>query len=37
IAARMFKRGTPPKPQLAIDEAKRIKDTVRSPHPERTI
>lgn len=37
LAAKAFKRGTPPKPQLAIDEAKRIKETVRSPHPERTI
>jgi uncharacterized membrane protein YqjE len=37
IAARALKSGAPPTPQLAIDEAKRIKETVQSPHPERTI
>lgn len=37
IAARAFKSGAPPTPQLAIDEAKRIKETVQSPHPEQTI
>jgi hypothetical protein len=37
MAARAFKRGAPPTPDLAIDEAKRIKDTVSSDHPERTI
>lgn len=37
IAVKAFKRGTPPTPKLAIDEAKRIKETVQSPHPERTI
>jgi uncharacterized membrane protein YqjE len=37
IAARAFKSGAPPTPQLAIDEAKRIKETVQSSHPERTI
>jgi uncharacterized membrane protein YqjE len=37
IAARAFKSGAPPTPQLAIDEAKRIKETVQSPHPERTV
>ena len=34
IAARAFKSGAPPTPQLAIDEAKLIKETVQSPHPE---
>ena len=37
IAARAFKSGSPPTPQLAIDEAKLIKETVQSKHPERTI
>ena len=37
MAARAFKRGAPPTPELAIDEAKRIKATVSSDHPERTI
>ena len=37
LASRAFKRGTPATPALAIDEAKRIKETVTSEHPERTI
>jgi uncharacterized membrane protein YqjE len=37
IAARAFKSGAPPTPQLAIDEAKLIKETVQSPHPEQTV
>jgi hypothetical protein len=37
LAARAFRRGAPPTPELAIDEAKRIKATVSSEHPERTI
>jgi uncharacterized membrane protein YqjE len=37
IAARAFKSGAPPTPQLAIDEAKRIRETVQSSHPEQTI
>jgi uncharacterized membrane protein YqjE len=37
IAARAFKSGAPPTPQLAIDEAKRIRETVQSSQPERTI
>ena len=37
IAARAFKRGAPPTPEMAIDEAKRIRETVQSPHPERTV
>ena len=28
LAARLFKKGTPPKPEMAIDEAQRIKRTV---------
>jgi hypothetical protein len=37
IASRAFKAGAPPMPELAIDEAKRIRDTVQSPElPERT-
>ena len=41
IAYRAVKAGSPPTPQLAIDEAKLIRETVRrrrprrpSPHPE---
>jgi uncharacterized membrane protein YgcG len=37
IAARAFKRGAPPTPEMAIDEAKRIRETVQSPHPEQTV
>ena len=37
LATRAFKKGAPPTPELAIDEAKRISQTVRSDHPERTI
>jgi uncharacterized membrane protein YqjE len=33
IAARLIKRGAPPAPQMAIDEAKLIKETVTSQHP----
>ena len=28
LAARLFKKGSPPKPEMAIDEAQRIKQTV---------
>jgi hypothetical protein len=37
LASRAFKKMSPPAPTLAIDEAKRIKETVTSPHPETTI
>ena len=37
IAARAMKSGAPPTPVMAIDEAKRIKETVQSSQPERTI
>jgi hypothetical protein len=37
LAARAFKRGSPPTPELAIDEAKRIRETVKSEHPEATV
>jgi hypothetical protein len=37
IAAKAFKRGSPPKPEMAIDEAKRIRETVTSDRPEQTI
>jgi uncharacterized membrane protein YqjE len=33
VAARLFKRGAPPAPQMAIEEAKLIKETVTSEHP----
>src|SRR4051794_28895775 len=37
LAARAFKKGSPPTPDLAIDEAKRIRATVQAEHPEQTI
>ena len=37
LASRAFKRGSPPTPDLAIEEAKRIQETVKSEHPETTI
>ena len=37
LAARSFKRGSPPTPELAIEEAKRIQETVTSDRPEQTI
>ena len=37
VASRAFKRGSPPKPEMAIEEAKRIRDTVKSDRPEQTI
>ena len=37
LASRAFKRGAPPTPALAIDEAKRIADTVKSENPEATV
>ena len=33
LAARLFKRGAPPTPQMAIEEGKLIKETVTSQHP----
>ena len=33
LAARFFKKGTPPTPQMAIEEAQLIKQTLTSPHP----
>jgi uncharacterized membrane protein YqjE len=37
IAYRAVKAGSPPNPQLAIDEAKLIRETVTSPTPEATV
>jgi uncharacterized membrane protein YqjE len=37
IASRAFKSGAPPTPDMAIDEARRIRETVQSPQPEQTI
>jgi uncharacterized membrane protein YqjE len=37
IAARAFKSGAPPTPAMAIDEAKRIRETVQSTQPEQTV
>jgi uncharacterized membrane protein YqjE len=33
VASRLFKRGAPPTPQMAIEEAQLIKETVTSQHP----
>ena len=33
LAARFFKRGAPPTPQMAIEEGKLIKETITSEHP----
>jgi uncharacterized membrane protein YqjE len=33
LALRFFKRGSPPVPQMAIEEGKLIKETVTSAHP----
>jgi hypothetical protein len=37
IAYRAFKAGSPPAPNMAIEEAKLIKETVSSDHPETTV
>jgi hypothetical protein len=37
LASRAFKKGSPPTPEIAIDEAKRIAETVKSEHPQQTI
>jgi uncharacterized membrane protein YqjE len=37
IAFRALKAGSPPAPQMAIEEAKLIKETVSADHPEATI
>jgi hypothetical protein len=37
VASRLVKGGAPPTPDLAIEEAQRIKATVTSKHPETTI
>src|SRR3954468_6248065 len=33
LAMRFFKKGTPPTPQMAIEEAQLIKQTLTAPHP----
>jgi hypothetical protein len=37
VAYRAFKKGTPPAPQMAIEEAKLIKETVSAEHPGGTL
>jgi hypothetical protein len=37
VAYRSVRAGSPPTPQLAIDEAKLIRETVTSPTPEATV
>jgi hypothetical protein len=36
LAARLFKKGTPPTPKLAIEEAQKIKTTINAPEAEKT-
>jgi hypothetical protein len=33
MAARFFRSGTPPTPQMAIEEAQLIRETLTAPHP----
>ncbi len=33
LAARWIKKGSPPKPQMAIEEAQLIRQTITAPHP----
>ncbi len=37
LAYKAVKAASPPAPTMAIDGAKRIKETVQSPHPETTV
>ncbi|MEA2306653.1 MAG: hypothetical protein QOH43_3933 [Solirubrobacteraceae bacterium] len=37
VALRLIKKGSPPKPELALQEAQRIRATVQSSQPENTI
>jgi H+/Cl- antiporter ClcA len=37
VASRLIKKGSPPKPAMALQEAQRIKATVQSSQPEKTI
>jgi uncharacterized membrane protein YqjE len=37
VAYRALKKGTPPQPTMAIEEAKRIRETVTSDQPGRTV
>jgi uncharacterized membrane protein YqjE len=37
VASRAFKAGTPPQPTMAIEEAKLIRDTVKSDNPQGTV
>jgi hypothetical protein len=37
LAARFFKKGSPPIPQMAIEEAQLIKQTLTAPHPSTTV
>jgi uncharacterized membrane protein YqjE len=37
VALRLIKKGTPPKPELALEEAQLIKGTLSSPRPAETV
>jgi uncharacterized membrane protein YqjE len=37
ISYRFMRKGSPPTPKMAIDEAKLVRETLKSPTPEQTI
>jgi Putative Actinobacterial Holin-X, holin superfamily III len=37
FVVRWVKKGTPPMPKMAIDEAKLVRETLTSPEPEKTL
>jgi hypothetical protein len=37
VAARLLKKGSPPTPTMAIEEAQLIKQTLSAPHPSTTV
>ena len=37
LASRFLKKGSPPTPQMAIEEAQLIKQTLTAPHPSTTV
>ncbi|MGZ4270737.1 MAG: phage holin family protein [Solirubrobacteraceae bacterium] len=37
VAYRAVRAGSPPAPKMAMDEAKLIRETVKSPHPDSTV
>jgi hypothetical protein len=37
LAYRLVRKGTPPVPKMAIDEAKLVRETLKTPAPEKTV